>query len=65
MAKIIWEDIKSEYAGHLQRAPVPGGWLVRDVQDVLVDMGRGPESGYAWSSSLTFVPDPTGQWRHL
>lgn len=48
----------------IQRAKVPGGWLVREVMDVLHDdPNRGNlQSGWEWRSSLTFIPDPEYLW---
>lgn len=62
--EVKWELLNDGCAGSLERTPVPGGWLVRQTDDVLhqfVDH-RGLESGYAWHSSLCFVPDPTHSW---
>ena len=42
------------HSGALERAPVPGGWLVRLV--------AGGVSG-AKAAGLTFVPDPNHSWK--
>ena len=54
-----WEDIDSE----LQRAKVPGGWLVKMYTDVMHDVEAvGFRDGWDWRPALTFVPDPTHSW---
>lgn len=63
-----WEIIPQNTAGTLQRVKVPNGWLVREVQDVHLDLGGHfkpilSNSGYEWTSSITFVPDPNWEWK--
>jgi len=55
-----WEDIDDFH----QRAKVPGGWLVKVHQDVYVSLHEDmrPTDGYAWQTSMTFVPDLTHSW---
>jgi hypothetical protein len=61
--RLEWEDLKQDTAGHIQRAAIPGGWLVRQVDDVCSDYtGNGTESGYEWRTSMAFVPDPDHVW---
>jgi hypothetical protein len=53
-AVLAWEAVQEKTAGgpgagSLQRASVPGGWLLRDV--------AGTASG-----NLVFLPDPTHSW---
>lgn len=63
--RLEWEDLEQDTAGHIQRAAIPGGWLVRQVDDVCSDYtGKGTESGYEWRTSMTFVPDPDHVWGH-
>ena len=50
---LVWEVIKTSggtnsYVSRIERAKVPGGWLVS------VSIGD--------SGGLTFYPDPTHQW---
>lgn len=61
--KLEWVNMEQDTAGHIQRAMIPGGWLVRQIDDVCSDYtGRGIESGYEWRTSMTFVPDPDHVW---
>ena len=51
-ATLAWESVQEtdpsgQKTAGIQRATVPGGWLVRDV---------------AAKGSLVFVPDPTHAW---
>lgn len=63
MAKVDWERVEQDSAGYLERAEVPGGWLVRETNDVLGDdPNGGMASGWSWTSSITFVPDPNHEW---
>lgn len=56
-----WEPMDDD--SH-ERARVPGGWLVKTHQDVLVSLHEDmqPSGGYAWQTSMTFVPDPAHIW---
>lgn len=62
--KVVWEEVQQDNAGMLMRAKVPGGWLVREIQDVttVIEPGR-MEQGYAWTTSLCFVPDVNHDWK--
>ncbi|MBZ0235608.1 MAG: hypothetical protein K8M05_24980 [Deltaproteobacteria bacterium] len=46
-----WEPIDSSGSCNIDRAKVPGGWLVR-----MISRGHNGESG------LAFVPDPQHTW---
>lgn len=62
---ITWEKVEQDQAGYLYRTKVPGGWLVKDVQDVLTtdeQAGLRMHQDYEWRSSLCFVPDPNHSW---
>jgi hypothetical protein len=61
---VNWYTIEHSGTGHMARAMVPGGWLVRISEDVYVNnKGYGyPNTGYEWRTSITFVPDPTHEW---
>jgi len=49
MAKLAWEMIEGEpYYRKIERAKVPGGWLIR------MEVGDG--------GGITFVPDPNHEW---
>ncbi|MCP3681824.1 MAG: hypothetical protein GY861_03965 [bacterium] len=55
-----WEEIET----NLERAKVPGGWLVRTYTDVFhLDngMSSGGE-GWDWRVAMTFVPDANHEW---
>jgi hypothetical protein len=63
-----WEDIPQSTSGVLQRTKVHGGWLVKEVHEVYVDLKidhiRPLEgNGYTWTSSLTFIPDINHEWK--
>lgn len=49
--EIVWKTIKHNGAGHLSRALVPGGWLVKQDLD--------------FSSTIVFVADPEHNWGKL
>lgn len=62
-----WEEIPQDQAGFLCRTKIPGGWLVKEVQEVHIDLRRDHidilnSKGYEWTSSICFVPDPQHQW---
>ena len=66
-ALMNWEDIECTPAqsGWWSRAKIPGGWLVKVVEDVIHDQGeygRGMVGGWDWRVALTFVPDPKHEW---
>lgn len=49
-----------------ERAPVPGGWLVRTLlveREVIQAPNTAPEPEVNVSVALTFVPDPAGAWK--
>ncbi|MEJ1422234.1 MAG: hypothetical protein Q2484_17080 [Candidatus Sedimenticola sp. (ex Thyasira tokunagai)] len=56
--KFEFEDIDNYH----QRAKVPGGWLVKAVENVfhLTDYQQG--DGWDWRVSMAFVPDPDHIW---
>lgn len=58
------KELKFETIGHsLQRAKVPGGWLVRQYEDVMHNTeSRGMVNGHDWRVALTFIPDPEHLW---
>ncbi len=60
MATLEWEPIDENQ----QRAKVFGGWLVKSYEDVFVSLHEDmrPNSGYAWQTSICFVPDPNWEW---
>lgn len=63
-ATLVWEEVTSEGSGcYFFRAKVPGGWLVREVQDAPTLMADGSShSGYHWTTSMVFLPDPQHAW---
>lgn len=63
ISTIEWEEIPNNMSGYMFRAKVPNGWLVKEVQDVLINQhGITNASGYQWTSSITFVPDFEHLW---
>jgi hypothetical protein len=62
--RLEWEQIDSSLSGYIWRVKVVGGWLVMSVDDVLKETDKSRfHEGIEWRSSITFVPDPLGQWR--
>jgi len=46
-----------------QRAKVPGGWLVKAMENVMSTLPDGrTDTGYEWRLAMAFVPDPDHQW---
>lgn len=66
MPQLTFEPLESNQ-GNFFRAKVPGGWLIMSEQDVMhnePNYGRdGFRSGFDWRTSVTFVPDPTHEWK--
>ena len=69
---IIWENIENDHTGYLYRAKVPGGWLVKVVEDVISQQPSGMihpqinyQIGYEWRTSITFMPDPDHEWNPM
>lgn len=62
-ARLDFEKVYSD-AGYFERAKVPGGWLVREVNEVYVSRqgGNPPATGYTWTTTLVFVPDAAHAW---
>lgn len=57
-----WEQIKTD-CGSLWRLKVPGGWLVKSIEEVNHAFPDGRfESGWDWRPAMTFVPDPSHIW---
>lgn len=59
---LIWEDLPSDTASYFSRAKVPGGWLVREVNDVQTMDQPTIDRGHFWTSAMTFIPDPQHTW---
>ncbi len=60
---IYWEELDQNIGGTLFRTKVPGGWLVKEVQEVCTQLpGDRSDSGLEWRSTLAYVPDPTHSW---
>lgn len=64
--KVKWESVEQDgnHDGWMHRARVHGGWLVRytsDTADLRSEAGTSPY-GYEWRHTMTFVPDPNGEW---
>lgn len=62
-----WEIIEQNQAGTLSRVKVPNGWLVKEAQEVYLDIDNNAPSilnnnGYTWTTSITFVPDSNHEW---
>lgn len=66
MIKLDWEEVEDNHAGYMYRSMVPGGWLVKITEDVCSPSNVdhiGWQQDYEWRSSLTFIPDPTYEWK--
>jgi hypothetical protein len=58
-----WHLVKSNTAGLMFVCPVIGGWLVKEVQNVITPTERSSfNTGYSYTSSMVFVPDPNHEW---
>lgn len=59
-----WEKIKDPHGDRLFRAKVPGGWLVKVVDEVYTRRFPDEEAviGCEWSTSITFIPDAGYSW---
>ena len=63
LISINWFKVESNLGGIMYVSPVKGGWLVKEVQDVNTPDGRSQlSSGYFFTSSLAFIPDPNHEW---
>ena len=48
---------------YLHRLKVPGGWIVKHIEDVMTNVSQDTiEHGYEFRSSICFVPDPDHTW---
>ncbi|MBI4525618.1 MAG: hypothetical protein HY695_17610 [Deltaproteobacteria bacterium] len=63
-----WEQIQEDWP-YIWRAPVPGGWLIREFylsrEQMLAPPGVLPTAGgvgLGVGCSLAFVPDPSHSW---
>ena len=63
---LIWEEVKQDTGGTLQRVKVPNGWLVKETHEVYLSMKNGSfiteNNGHTWTSSLAFIPDADHRW---
>lgn len=61
MATIEWEEVSTSTRDErLQRATIPGGWLLKVLEDDFV-----PDSGgghHEYSVAVIFIPDPDHTW---
>lgn len=65
MNLLDWQDI-SGGNGLEFRAEVPGGWLVKVIENVVHDKERaGMTGGWDWRVAITFVPDPEHMWQGI
>ncbi len=62
MAYLEFKKLENNACAIMDRAKVPGGWLIRETTEVLVDIGNGMENGREWRICMTFIPDPTHVW---
>lgn len=44
------------------RMKVPGGWILKVLEDVVRDTGTGMRSGWDWRVAICFVPDEHHDW---
>ena len=64
---LTWEEIKQNTGGTLYRTKIPNGWLVKEVNEVHLDLKSDfrnilENSGYEWTSSICFIPDSEHRW---
>ncbi len=64
---VRWQRLEQNgHAGYLYRAEVPGGWLVKAVDEIMQPpLPAGYPFGgreYDTVSSMTFLPDPEHAW---
>jgi hypothetical protein len=54
-----WENLDDNH----MRCKTFGGWLVKALDEVPMDYGRGMTTGYGHNRiALAFIPDPTHKW---
>ena len=56
-----WETID----GYHFRTKVPGGWLVKVIEDVFLFMDKDdnhPQTDFEWRVAIAFVPDINHEW---
>ena len=72
MQKLEWEvlddqcvepDDKMSTINKVDRARVPGGWLVRAYSATMSSVDSGDGHGMGVGVGLTFVPDPNYAWK--
>ena len=58
--KFEWETIDNFHS----RAKVPGGWVVKAIEDVSHDRPEhgGMVSGWDYRPAICFIPDPNHEW---
>jgi hypothetical protein len=61
---IEFHQIKTNISSYIQRAEVPGGWLVCSIDDVWTESQTNGlhGNGYEWRTGVCFVPDPDHRW---
>ncbi len=61
-----WEEVKQNTGSTLYRTKVPNGWLVKEVNEVHLEIPNGSfileNTGYEWTSTMAFVPDIHHEW---
>lgn len=69
-----WERLETEHAESVFRTPVYGGWLIKIVLEKIIQIpiieptSNGAtgtfrnETGYEWTGSVAFMPDPEHKW---
>lgn len=55
--KFKWERVGDKNS-KIERAAVPGGWLIRFYEPIAREIDGQIEYGYDFRVSITFVPDP-------
>lgn len=64
---LTWEQVPQDHSGELMRVKVPGGWLIKEYQNVQTSVNTGmPQNelkeGYEWRVAMCFMPDPEYKW---
>lgn len=62
MTAVRWEPLEHNHCDYLYRMEVPGGWLVKLVEEHYTP-GPGPTPAYDVNTAgIVFVPDPLHGW---
>lgn len=64
---LAWEQVPQNHGDILYRAWVPGGWLIKNTDEVLSPIDEGYDkpsykTGYEWRTTICFMPDVNHMW---